>query len=167
MRAKSEPRGQAAGASSSCIGVEDLFRREYDAMHRLAYTMLGADDDAQEAVQEAFLGVAARWDELDNPGGYLRVSVVNGSRKRMRSQNRRTRAETMMNVDLAAGPVAQDDYLLDVLDDLPDRQRVAVVLTYYSALNSNEVGKLMDCQPATVRSLVRHALDQLRKVVDQ
>jgi DNA-directed RNA polymerase specialized sigma24 family protein len=136
-------------------------------MHRLAYTMLGADGDAEEAVQEAFLGVAARWNQLENPGGYLRVSVVNGIRKRMRSQKRHASAVLTMNGDAACGPVAGDDYLLDVLDALPDRQRVAVVLTYYSALNSNEVGKLMDCRPATVRSLVRHALEHLRKEMDK
>jgi RNA polymerase sigma factor (sigma-70 family) len=136
-------------------------------MHRLAYTMLGADGDAEEAVQEAFLGVAARWDELENPGGYLRVSVVNGVRKRMRSQNRGATAKAMMNADAATGPAVEDDYLLDVLDALPDRQRVAVVLTYYSALNSTDISKLMDCRPATVRSLVRHALDHLREVVDK
>jgi DNA-directed RNA polymerase specialized sigma24 family protein len=62
--------------------VEELFRRESDTMPRLAYAMLGADGDAEEAVQEAFLGVAARWDKLENPGGYLRVSVLNGARKR-------------------------------------------------------------------------------------
>jgi RNA polymerase sigma factor (sigma-70 family) len=152
---------------SAQSGVDGLFRTEYEAMYRLAYVMLGTDGDAEEVVQEAFVGVAVHWAELENPGGYLRVSVVNGSRKRMRARQRRTTAETTMNVDLTAGPPAQGDYLLDVLDDLPDRQRAAVVLTYYSALNSNEVGKLMDCRPATVRSLVRHALHHLGEVLDQ
>ena len=107
MRGEAESREQAVAVISSWTGVEELFRREYESMHRLAYTLLGSDGDAEEAVQEAFLGVAARWDELANPGGYLRVSVVNGTRKRMRSQNRRTKAETTMNADVAVGAVAQ------------------------------------------------------------
>jgi RNA polymerase sigma factor (sigma-70 family) len=124
-------------------------------MYRLAVAMLGADNDAEEVVQEAFVGVSSRWEGLDNPGGYLRVSVVNGCRKRMRSRARRRAAELTMRGDPTAVSVGQGEYLLDVLDGLTDRQRVAVVLTYYSGLNSGEVGELMDCRPATVRSLVR------------
>jgi len=43
------------------------------------------------------------------------------------------------------------------LGSLPERQRTAVVLTYYAGLDSVAVAELMDCRSATVRSLVRQA----------
>lgn len=148
-------------------GIEALFEREYKPMFRLALAMLGNGSDADDVVQEAFVTVASRWETLVNPGGYLRVSVVNGARKKMRSRIRRSSAETLMQAHAKIRPDGQHEYLLDVLDRLPERQRVAVVLTYYSGLDSRTVGQLMGCRPATVRSAVRHALDQLREVVEQ
>lgn len=166
VRAKRSAEATSAPPPHAPAGLNQLFDAEYEPMYRLAYAMLGSDRDAEEVVQDAFVAVARRWDSVDNPGGYLRVSVVNGARKQMRTRTRRARAETMLRSTTTAEPDA-DTYLLDVLDGLPDRQRVAVVLTYYSDLNSGEVGELLDCPAATVRSLVHRALEQLRKEVTQ
>jgi RNA polymerase sigma factor (sigma-70 family) len=136
-------------------------------MYRLAFAMLGIDGDAHDAVQDAFLGVAARWESVDNPAGYLRVSVVNGVRKQMRTRARRAMAENKMRAEFTGSGINGDDYLVDVLDGLPDRQRVAVVLTYCFGMNSTEAGELMDCPAATVRSLVHRALIQLRAEVSR
>lgn len=167
MRDSAESPPEAVELGSARAGAEELFRCEYEVMYRLAFTMLGTDGDAEEVVQEAFVGAVARWDVLDNPGGYLRVSVVNGCRKRMRSHIRRTKAEAKMRDGLAPGAVVQREYLTDTLYGLPDRQRTAVVLTYYSGLDSNAVGELMGCRPATVRSLIRHAFDRLKQEVER
>jgi RNA polymerase sigma-70 factor (ECF subfamily) len=165
MRDKTTLGVVAAPSVALLSNVEALFRREYEPMYRLAFTMLGHDRDAEEVVQDAFVGVASHWNELENPGGYLRVSVVNGTRKRMRSTARRTATEIVTDADVLGSESTPSEYLLDVLDSLTERQRVAVVLTYYSGLNSTEVGDVMDCPAATVRSLVNRALTQLRREV--
>lgn len=160
---------RSAAATAPSTGVPEalgaLFDREYEPMYRLAFTMLGTDRDAEEVVQDAFVGVASRWESLDNPGGYLRVSVVNGARKRMRTQIRRTTAEAELRASTPEASWDSGDYLLDLVDGLPDRQRVVVILIYYSGLNSTEVGELLDCPPGTVRSLAHRALTQLREQV--
>ena len=166
VRVKRSAEVNTASATRAPVGLNVLFDAEYEPMYRLAFAMLCSDRDAEEVVQDVFLAVAGRWDSVDNPGGYLRVSVVNGARKQMRTRSRRTRAETKLRTTGSEEPDT-DTYLLDVLDGLPDRQRVAVVLTYYSGLNSTEVGDLLDCPSATVRSLVHRALEQLRKEVTQ
>jgi RNA polymerase sigma factor (sigma-70 family) len=166
VRVKRGAEATIAPASHAPVGLNALFDAEYEPMYRLAFAMLGSDRDAEEVVQDAFLAVAGRWDSVDNPGGYLRVIVVNGARKQMRTRIRRTQAETKLRTTGSEEPDTET-YLLDVLDGLPDRQRVAVVLTYYSGLNSAEVGELLDCPAATVRSLVHRALEQLRKEVTQ
>ena len=147
--------------------LEGLFNAEYEPMYRLAFAILSSDRDAEEVVQDAFAAVASRWDSIDNPGGYLRVSVVNGARKCLRSRSRRSQAEASLRTGAAETSPEAGDHLLDLVDRLPDRQRVAIVLTYYSGLNSTEVGELLDCPAATVRSLIHRALTQLRKEVTQ
>jgi RNA polymerase sigma factor (sigma-70 family) len=146
-------------------GLEALFDAEYEPMYRLAYAMLGSHDDSEEVVQEGFVGVASRWSTVHNPGAYLQVSVVNGARKRMRSRQRQIGAEASIRSATTDSVADSDDYLLDVLDRLGDRQRVVLVLTYYAGLDSTEVGNVLDCPPSTVRSLIRRALEQLRREV--
>jgi RNA polymerase sigma factor (sigma-70 family) len=148
-------------------GVEELFRSEYEPMFRLAFTMLGSDAAAEDVVQEAFLAVAARWTSVRNPGGYLRVSVVNGVRKRWQADAIRRRTEERAANATSEESVVGDLYLLDAVDALPERQRLAVVLTYYGGLRSGEVGDLIGCKAATVRSLVHRALESLGEVIER
>jgi len=167
VRVKRSAGATTAPALGVPLGLEGLFEAEYEPMYRLAFAMLSSDRDAEEAVQDAFAAVASRWDSIDNPGGYLRVSVVNGARKCLRSRSRRSGAEASLRVTANEASPDAGDHLLDLVDELPDRQRAAVVLTYYSGLNSTEVGELLDCPAATVRSLIHRALTQLRKEVTQ
>lgn len=165
MRAKRNSGATTAPVASVPLGLQGLFEAEYEPMYRLSFAILGSDGDAEEVVQDAFAAVASRWDAIDNPGGYLRVSVVNGSRKCLRARSRRRGAEASLRVAAAEASPATEVSLLDVVDRLPERQRLAVVLTYYAGLNSPEVGELLHCSPATVRSLVHRALTQLRREV--
>jgi RNA polymerase sigma factor (sigma-70 family) len=167
VRVTGNPRLRREPGVGVRAGLEALFDVEYEAMYRLAFAMLGVDHDAEEVVQDGFVGLAARWGSVDNPGGYLRVSVVNGARKRMRSRDRRTTAEDSIRATATEGSPNSGEYLLDVLDRLPDRQQAAVVLTYYSGFNSTEVGEILQCPAATVRSLLRRALKQLRTEVER
>lgn len=48
---------------------------------------------------------------------------------------------------------------------LPDRRRDAVVLRYYADLPADEIARLLDCRPATVRSLLKRGLDSLKEVL--
>ena len=57
-----------------------LFEREQMPMLRLATLLVGSAEVGEEIVQDAFASVVERWGSLDNPGGYLRTCVVNGSR---------------------------------------------------------------------------------------
>jgi DNA-directed RNA polymerase specialized sigma24 family protein len=41
-------------------GVERLFRGEYPAMHRLAFTMLRLEREAEEVVHDAFAAIMMR-----------------------------------------------------------------------------------------------------------
>jgi DNA-directed RNA polymerase specialized sigma24 family protein len=83
------PIGGGRTVASASDGSEALFRDEHDPMHRLAFTLLAGDDDAAEVVQEAFVTAGARWDEIANPGGYLRTCVVNGCRRTLRTRDAR------------------------------------------------------------------------------
>jgi RNA polymerase sigma factor (sigma-70 family) len=141
--------------------VEALFRREYEPMHRLAFTLLRCDAEAEEVVQDAFISVMGRLDTIANPGGYLRTTVLNGARKHLARRRVHDRLDERVGTPNAAwssGP----EYLTDLVDELPERNRIAVVLRYYAGWNATEIGEALDCPAGTVRSILHRSLDHLR-----
>lgn len=57
--------------------LEVVYRREHAPMVRLAHLLVRDRAVAEELVQDAFLRLHARLDGVDDPGAYLRTTVVN------------------------------------------------------------------------------------------
>lgn len=88
-------------------GMDDLFRRERDVILRMCRTLVGNEQDAEEAVQEAFARVAARLATLQGePGAYLNVVA-----RRVCHELRRASARTLpLNAGLdGAEPNPEED----------------------------------------------------------
>ncbi len=138
-----------------------LYEREHVPMVRLACLLVGSRWVAEEIVHDAFVVVGERWTTLDNPGGYLRSTVVNGCRmalRRRRIEHRHTSADAA-TIEAPAELVE----LQSALDRLSERQRAAVVLRYFVDLPDSEIAELLGCRVATVRSIVHRSLRILRK----
>ena len=63
---------------------EVTYRTEYIGMVRLAYTLVGSNAEAEDLVQDSFVEVARRLDEIRKPGAYLRSAVVSRCRSVLR-----------------------------------------------------------------------------------
>ena len=139
--------------------LEVLYRVEYTGMVRLAFTLIGNNAEAEEVVQDSFVEISQRFDELDQPGGYLRTVVVS----RCRSVLRRRRVMNLHPPERPMDLPPEAESLWDVLEQLPEHQRIAVVLKYYCGLRASEIATIIDQPPATVRSHLRRALGAMRK----
>jgi RNA polymerase sigma-70 factor (sigma-E family) len=153
-----------APVSTAADGFEELYRREYEAMRRLAFLLIDSDELGEEAVHDAFAKVYERWARLDRPGAYLRTCVVNRCRdlqRRRRVARERTPRPAPITTDLGA------DEVVDALAKLPMRQRAALVLRYYEDLPEADIAEALGVRPGTVKSLVSRGLDQLREVIER
>ena len=142
--------------------LERLYAVEYAGMVRLAYTLVGSNAEAEDLVQDSFVDVARRLDEIRKPGAYLRSAVVS----RCRSALRRRRVMSMHPPEPPAGLADSAGELWDVLGKLPEDQRIAVVLRYYGGYKASEIAKIVDMPGATVRSHLRRGLAALRRELD-
>lgn len=143
--------------------IEDLFHAEYNGMVRLAYTLVNNNAEAEEIVQDSFAEVHRRFDELRQPGAYLRTTVV----LRCRSLLRRRRVMERHAPEPPEQLPASACELWDVLNKLDEDQRVAVVLRYLGQYRASEIAEIMDMPAATVRSHVRRGLAILRRELEQ
>lgn len=143
---------------------DDVFRRESEAMVRVAFLMVRSAPQAEEIVQDAFTRLLERWGRVPHPGAYLRTCVVNGCKdafRRRALERRRAAAELAPPADLEA------DYLADALAALPVKRRAAIVLRYYEGLSEAEIANVLRVRPGTVKSLVHRGLLQLREVIER
>jgi RNA polymerase sigma-70 factor (sigma-E family) len=161
------------GAAAS---VTALYAEHALGLVRLAVVMMGDRAAAEDIVQDAFLGLYRRWDQLPDttsPLAYVRVSVLNGCRTALR---RRSRFGLGAATDFAeaatesaAQPKAESAEARALLSEeqhavaaalrkLPRRQREAVVLRYYLDLSIDEAAQVMGVAPGTVKSATHRAL---------
>ena len=145
------------------LDFDALVAREQAAMLRVAALVVGSRTQAEEAVQDAFATVHQRWASIDNPGGYLRTTVVNNARQIVRRRGIEERVTA--SLDPPSSTAADTDVveLRDALTRLTPNQRAAIALRYYLDLPDDEAARILGCRPATVRSHIRRALARLRK----
>ncbi len=143
-----------------------LYDDERSTYVRVAYLITGNAEVAEELVQDAFVACAPRWTDVDQPRAYLRTAVVNGARSWLRRLQLRREREPVADV---VDPVDEmhPDELWDALGRLDERRRTAIVLRFYQDLPDDEIATILECRPATVRTLVHRGLNDLRREVDR
>ena len=149
--------------------LADLYSRHAAEAIRLAYMLTGDRQLAEDLVQDAFVKLAGHLAHLRDPGAfdaYLRRTVVNLTnsyfrRKRLeRAFITRTAAEAQRAGEEPDIGLRED--LWSRLQQLPGRQRTAIVLRIYEDLPERAVAEILRCRPGTVRSLVSRGLAELR-----
>jgi RNA polymerase sigma-70 factor (sigma-E family) len=143
-------------------GFDSLYRDQRPALVRLAHLLTGSTAIAEELAQEALLAVQQRWDTLDNPGAYARVTLVNlcRSHQRRRIVERRHAAPPLR----AALPTEIDETWQAIRRLTPD-QRAVVVLRFYEDLSVEQTADVLGKPIGTVKSLQHRALARLKEVL--
>ncbi len=123
--------------------------------------IVGDVTTGEEVAQESFLQIADRFDVLDSPVAYLRKTIVNTARMHARAASRRSAREqwtASSQPAVSAGLTGASAELLELLADLPDDRRTAVVLRYWADWSDESIADALDCRPSTVRSHLRRGL---------
>ncbi len=144
----------------------DFYRQEYDRAVRLAWLLTGSQAGAEDVVQEAMTGVYRSFDRLESPGAYLRRAVINRARSRSRDQRRDQETVSKLQGEPSQGDAAEAG-LLELIAQLPYRQRVVIVARYWGGWSEVDIARALGCRRGTVKSLASRALNRLRSEVEQ
>jgi RNA polymerase sigma-70 factor (sigma-E family) len=158
-----------AGRSLTEHELGELYVAHRLQLVRLAVLLVDDRGLAEDVVQDAFAGLAAKGGRLREPDAalaYLRRAVVNRSRSVLR--RRRTargyvppRGLEDARPDERALLAEEHREILAALDRLAPRQREVLVLRYWSGLSENEIAETLDISRGAVKSTASRALDQL------
>jgi RNA polymerase sigma-70 factor (sigma-E family) len=143
----------------------DVYRTERDGLVRLAYLMTGSQAVAEDLVQDSFIRVMAKLDAANEPGAYLRRSVINACY----SWHRRSWREVPPSPDSREAYVRDNHEveMWDALEGLAPRRRTVVVLRYYLDMSEAEVAATLGCRVGTVKSTAHRALKDLRRTLEK
>jgi RNA polymerase sigma factor (sigma-70 family) len=149
--------------------IEDLYSAHgRDATH-LAYLLTGSRAEAEDLAQEAFVRLLGKFGDLRNPDAfrsYLFRTVVNlskGGHRRRATEQRYQARVAAMSTTTVTGDVDIHDDLWRALAELPERQRVALVLRYCEDLSLQQTAEVMRTSAKAVKSLVTRGLAALRE----
>lgn len=144
---------------------EVVIRRYSDMVYRLAFARTGNRSDAEDLYQEVFLRYLTRapaFTSEDHRKAWLLRVAVNCA-NRFHTAPWRKRTEPLSEALSVPAPEGED--LWEELRRLPEKDRTVLHLYYYEDMTTEEIAKLLDRNPATVRSQLLRARAKLKKLL--
>ncbi|MGI5929436.1 RNA polymerase sigma factor [Pseudoflavonifractor sp.] len=158
-----------------------LYEAMYKRAYYLAFRMTRSAEDAEEAVQEAFLSAFRALPNLANPNafeGWLFQITANKCRNVLSKSGRYTQlpededGNTILdelpeeNEGLIPASALENqahrEIILSIIEALPQQQKECVLLFYYSELTVAQIAQVLDCSEGTVKSRLNYARKKLR-----
>ncbi|MFN3257234.1 MAG: RNA polymerase sigma factor [Ilumatobacter sp.] len=146
----------------------DAFSTEYRPRAvAWATALTGRVDVGEELAQDSLISTVQRLDDTRNPGGYLRVTVVNACRSWHRATTREQQRLAATRRETSDHSISESSMeMLDLLTELPYRHRAALLLRFWAGWSDGEIAEALGCRQASVRVFVHRGLKALRSVID-
>jgi RNA polymerase sigma-70 factor, ECF subfamily len=158
---------------------EALCRRHAPAVIGLAHRLLGRDDEADDLAQEAFAHALSSLDRLDDPqafAAWIRTIVVRTAHKIVRRKvlmrkfglgPRKTDSD--IDTDFISREAPPDVHaelraIYTLIDQLPPRERIALVLRRVEGLSHEAVAEHLGVSLSTAKRLAASTDDALARV---
>jgi RNA polymerase sigma-70 factor (ECF subfamily) len=154
---------------------EEMVGRQARFMFQVAFGLLRNRQDAEDAVQEAFLKLyrGEAWLRMQNEKGFLARTVWRVALDHLPKAGERTSDVAEMQLaavgEAGASPeqnvVDEDERALlrRLIDGLPEELRQPLVLSSVEEMTSREVAEAMGIPEGTVRTRVMRARTELRR----
>ena len=169
----SERSGRPDGGSGSAA-FESFFRNHYRAVVRLAQSVVGDSQRAQDVAQDVFVAAYRRFPgDYEQAAGWVRVAAVHTALNVLRGERRRDkrqqRTQVVTSVPSAEETVIERERRSDirrVLSRLP-RRSAAVLVMRHGGMSYVEIAEALGVKVGHVGTLLRRAEAALRKEMDR
>ena len=144
--------------------------KRLDFMFRLACSILGRSDEAQDMMQDVAERVLRKQEglqEVENIDAFLTRSVRNACIDRLR--RRRDTTPKIPEVPDEKSPEGWSDRQLvhKALARLPEKQRLAVHLKDIEGYSGKEIARILETDEANVRTILSRGRRALREIIEK
>ena len=153
-----------------------LVDRQARFLYRVAFSLLGNRQDAEDAVQETFMKLyrGTAWLAIDDEKAFLARAVWRVGLNRLGSSSAKAmrNAQDITQMDIAATAdtpeqnavsAAQRQLIKRMVQALPEDLRQPLVLSAVEGMRGNQVAAILGIPEATVRTRVMRAKAELRR----
>ncbi|MEU3174692.1 RNA polymerase sigma factor [Streptomyces sp. NPDC007000] len=144
--------------------ASELFAALYPRLAGWCRRLVDDDETAHEIASEAFTRLWARWTTVSEPRGFLYVTAANLVQDHWRKLERERRAvrRATTEASLSSQPEQADPSVRLLVQALPERLRVPILLHYYADMPIREVSVLTGRKEGTVKADLHAARELLR-----
>jgi RNA polymerase sigma-70 factor, ECF subfamily len=150
--------------------IESLYRERFAVFRRVARGIVGDDEVARDAVQEAFALAVRKRKHFRGEGsleGWVWRTVVNSARMQRRAEAARPTAPLEDHDAASNGHPRIDARVRAAVAALPERQRLVLFLHYFADLGYATIADALEISPGTVAATLNSARASLRRVLEE
>lgn len=149
----------------------ELVRKHQKMMVRVALRLTRDLELAEDIVQEAFIKAYQKIETFEGRSSFrswMYQITLNTARNKLRTlkKDKVDVSQVQIAVNALAEKALLNDNINDVIkaevDELPERQRLAVSLRVFDEMSFKEIAEVMDCPYDTAKANYRHGLLKLR-----
>lgn len=165
-----EGAGEAAKDGRAPVDFDAFFTAHRPALLARAVMLCGSRQDAEDAVQDAFLAALENWDRIsgyEQPNAWVSLVMRRKLWRVLRLRLRAKRAALDMALPRQAlpGETAQARLVLSAMAALPPRQRMVLVMYGLYAMTHQEIADDLNISASTARGNLRKGRGNLRRML--
>ena len=146
-----------------------LYEAYADMIYRLALVRTRNRADAEDVLQDVFFRCLRRqpvFRDEEHQKAWLITAAINSSKSLLSRADRRHGAGAEA-LEFLSTEDDTDATVYNAVMQLPDKYRTAVHLFYYEGYSVEEIGRMTETKPSTVKSHLHRARETLRKVLKE
>ena len=157
--------------------MEDIYHKYYDLLVNVAYQILKSREDSRGIVQEVFVNVWDKREELELTSvlkAYLIRSTRNRSINAVKARyNSHSELDAVYNVGIDADQdnielektVTLEDRINSAIATLPEKCQEIFMMSRMDGLSYKEIAQVLEISPKTVENQISIALKKLRIIL--
>lgn len=161
-----------AGSSTvlTDINIEPIYNRNISTIYKICYMLLHNRDDAEDAVQTVFMkliSVSPAFHSTEHEKAWLIVTAQNHCKNILKQSWKRKR----IDIESIEEPISENEgwkkELLQEVFRLKDKYRIVIYLYYYEGYSTEEIGKMLHLNSATVRTRLHTGRKNLKMNLEE
>ena len=177
-----------AAVAGDNSAIEKIYNMTYRQGYSVALQIVKNEQDAMDILQEAYISALRNLSSLQNPGklcSWFNQIVSNRCKDWLKKKKPQLFTDmtpddsdgefedTLENENMTFSPEESVDYtetkrlMQEILDGLPEDQKLCVLMYYYEELSIAEIAETLDCSTGTVKSRLNYARKKIKTDVQE
>jgi RNA polymerase sigma-70 factor (ECF subfamily) len=152
--------------------LDRLIQRYHKRLLAYARRLLGNEEQAWDACQEAWMGIVKGLDKLDDPAlfsawAYRIVTNKCRDRQRREMRNRWQSLEAVEEIDDDGALRQRAADVREAIGMLPDYMQAVLILRYFEGFSIEQISEILNAPEGTVKSRLNRARAEFKRLLEK